>query len=334
MTREEFGRRVEEIKARAHGHWSDILLHLGLDERMISRKANLPCPMCGGEDRFQYTDKYGEGNYYCRGCGPGGGLKLAQAVTGMDFNAVLQAVERYLGLNPVTLPKGAGESSNARMKKLVQRIWDEARPVTAHDEAGKYLASRGLELDQYPSVLRFHPSLGYYGQDADGKTCKLGEYGAMLACIQAADGSVVSLHRTYLKHGRKLDVQDAKKVLAAGHSGAAIRLWQPTNELAIAEGIEKSIAVRLATQKPVWAGICASNLEKLWLPETVSKISIYADNDADSEFAGQFYAFALARNLKRKCRQREVQVFIPSKPGVDWSDIWVLQQQAVQQQAA
>ena len=25
--------------------------------------------MCGGTDRFQYTDKFGEGNYHCRGCG-------------------------------------------------------------------------------------------------------------------------------------------------------------------------------------------------------------------------------------------------------------------------
>jgi putative DNA primase/helicase len=47
--------------------------------------------------------------------------------------------------------------------------------------------------------------------------------------------------------------------------------------------------------KPVWAGLNAGNLEKLWLPDTVRKVCIYADNDADGDFAGQAFAFALAR---------------------------------------
>jgi putative DNA primase/helicase len=301
---------------------------------MIIRKANMPCPKCGGTDRFQFTDKFGEGNYHCRGCGPGGGFMLAQAVTGMDFNTVLKAVERYLGLNPAAAPNGASQDSGARMRYLVQRIWNEAQPVTANDDAGKYLASRGLGLDQYPAVLRFHPALGYYGEDASGKSKKIAEYPAMLACIQAADGSIVSLHRTYLQDARKLAVHDAKKVLASGYCGAAIRLWTPTEELAITEGIEKSIAVHLATAKPAWAAISAGNLEKLWLPETVNRISIYADNDSDGDFAGQYFAFALARRLKRERPQSEIQVFVPRQPGRDWSDIWVMQQKAAIRLAA
>ena len=35
-----------------------------------------PCPTCGGADRFQYTDRFGNGNYHWRGCRAGGGLKL------------------------------------------------------------------------------------------------------------------------------------------------------------------------------------------------------------------------------------------------------------------
>ena len=40
-----------------------------------------------------------------------------------------------------------------------------------------------------------------------------------------------------------------------------------------------------ATGKPVWAGLNAGNLEKLWLPDSVRKVCIYADNDADGDFA-------------------------------------------------
>jgi putative DNA primase/helicase len=328
QTSEDFKRHVEDVKTRAHGRWPEILLHLGLEPRMIVKRDNLPCPMCGGRDRFQFTDKYGEGNYHCRQCGSGGGFKLAQAVTGMTFNEVLQAVERYLGVMPA-LAHPSTVPSTDRMKKLARRIWDEARPITPGDEVDRYLRGRGLALSVYPSVLRFHPSLGYYEKDA-GKSRKVGEYPAMLACIQGADGGIVSVHRTYLQEGRQL-AHDAKKVLSSGINGAAIRLFEATTELAITEGIEKSLAVHLSTHRPTWAALSAGNLEKLWLPPSVTRIWIYGDNDADGDFAGQAFAFALARRLKREGKvsgTRQVEVFIPKQPGTDWSDIWFQQSQA------
>src|SRR5581483_3995716 len=101
MKTHEFEARVAEVKRRAHGRWTEILLSLGIDERILNRR-NQPCPLCGGTDRFQYTDKFGEGNYYCRGCGPGGGLKLLQGVQGWSFGMVLQRVEsRVGGIEPV-----------------------------------------------------------------------------------------------------------------------------------------------------------------------------------------------------------------------------------------
>ena len=68
---DDFEERVREVKARAYGHWTGILTALGVDPKILNRK-NQPCPMCGGTDRFQYTDKFQEGNYYCRSCGAGG----------------------------------------------------------------------------------------------------------------------------------------------------------------------------------------------------------------------------------------------------------------------
>ena len=77
----EYVARVDDVKRRAHGCWTEILAHLGVDE-CILKKRNMPCPICGGTDRFQYTDKFGEGNYHCRSCGAGGGFKLLQAIMG------------------------------------------------------------------------------------------------------------------------------------------------------------------------------------------------------------------------------------------------------------
>ncbi|MBT9597763.1 MAG: toprim domain-containing protein [Vitreoscilla sp.] len=320
----EYAARVEEVKRRAHGRWTEILASLGVEERILKRR-NLPCPLCGGTDRFQYTDKFGEGNYHCRHCGPGGGFKLLQAVKGIDFNTALQDVERCVGAVLPLLRTVSTEPSAERMKTLAKRIWDEARPVIAGDEVDRYLTGRGLGLASYPKVLRLHPALGFYEKDGAGKARKVAEYPAMLACIQGRDGHAVTLHRTYLEDGRKAAVREAKKVLSSGINSAAVRLFEPTDELAIAEGIETALAVHLATGKPVWAGLNAGNLEKLWLPDSVRRVCVYADNDADGHFDGQAFGFALARRLKREERRtgpREVQVFVPKEPGTDWADVW------------
>ena len=222
------------------------------------------------------------------------------------------------------------------MKKLAQRIWGEARPVTAGDEVDRYLVGRGLRMPVVPKVLRFHPALGYYAKDAAGKSTKVTEYPAMLACIQGPDGHAVTLHRTYLKDGGKAPMSDPKKVLSAGINGAAVRLFEATEQLAITEGIETALAVHLATGKPVWAALNAGNLEKLWLPATVTRVCVYADNDADAGYDGQAFAFALARRLKREeagTSPRQIQVFLPKQPGLDWADVWRSRMENIQRAA-
>ncbi|MEO3715606.1 DUF7146 domain-containing protein [Roseateles flavus] len=333
MTHEEYQARIEHVKTLAQDRWPEFLLQLGLDPRMIKKRLNMPCPFCGGTDRFQFTDKFGQGNYHCRSCGPGGGFQLAQQVLGMDFHQVLRQAEDYFNASPrpTQARDAASAQSTDRGKMLIQRIWNEARPIAKGDPVDRYLASRGLALSAYPAVLRCHPCLGYYQKDEAGKSHKVAEYPAMLARIDDSNGHVVSLHRTYLPDGSKLAASDAKKVLCAGISGAAVRLFAPTHQLAVTEGIEKGFAVHLATGHAVWSALNAGNLEKLWIPSGVTEVSIYADNDADSDFAGQAFAFALARRLRREeCPKgrRKVQVFVTRQPGSDWSDVWYRRWQA------
>jgi putative DNA primase/helicase len=337
MDSQAFEARVAEVKRRAHGRWTDLLHALGVDEKVLNKR-NQPCPLCGGTDRFQYTNKFGDGNYHCRGCGAGGGLKLLQAVLGWDFVTVLKRVEECVGSMPMPVqarPRSS-EPPPDRMKKLAKRIWEEARPVTQGDDVDRYLCHRGLSLVAYPKVLRFHPALGYYEKDASGTSRKVAEYPTMLACIQGSDGHAVTLHRTYLEGGRKVVHRDAKKVLSAGINGAAVRLFEATEELAIAEGIETALAIHLSTGKPVWAAINAGNMEKLWLPETVRRICIYSDNDAHAEYDGQASAYALARRLKKEEKrtgQRRVEVFVPRHAGCDWADVWRSRLENMQQAA-
>lgn len=352
MDRLAFEAKVQDLKSRAHGRWTEILTSQGMDPKILNKR-NQACPMCGGTDRFQYTDKYGEGNYFCRGCGPGGGLKLMEGVLGLDFSTILKRLEDCVGVTPVTpLQQAAGPSAQS-MKRLAKRIWDEAKPVARGDEVDRYLCSRGLGLEYYPKVLRCHTALGYYEKVGD-KTKKLGECAAMLACIQGPDGRAVTLHRTYLKDGKKAFGSQSKKVLSSGIAGAAVRLAEATQELAVAEGIETALAVYLATGKPVWAALSAGNLERLWVPPCVKRVCIYGDNDAGAQFDGQAAAYGLARRLCKQSskdmrmgpvevgaagegqtpRQRlHVEVFVPRQAGSDWADVR-LQRLAKAQQAA
>lgn len=325
MRDHDYAARVEAVKRRAQGRWTEVLASLGVDERILKRRP-LPCPVCkSGVDRFQYTDRFGQGNYHCRKCGPGGGFKLLQALRGTDFNTVLCDVERVLGMLPSAPPAGDGAPALERMKKLVQRIWEEARPIVAGDEVDRYLRSRDLALPAYPTAIRCHPALGYFRKDGAAKPRKVAEYPAMLACVRSASGDALTLHRTYLHDGRKLLAPDAKKVLCAGFSGAAVHLGEPGDELALCEGIETGVAVMLATGKPVWSALSAGNLEKVVIPASVRQVCIYADNDATGDYTGQASAFALARRLKReesKDAPRNVRVFLPKNPGTDWADVW------------
>ena len=142
----DYAARIDAVKQRAHGRWSEVLAAAGIEERIL-RHRNGPCPSCGGTDRFQYTDKFGEGNYHCRQCGPGGGFKLLQAVRGVDFHAALCEVERCLGVLPAAASEaGAPAAPGERMRRLVQRIWDEARPVVAGDEVDRYLRTRSTPV--------------------------------------------------------------------------------------------------------------------------------------------------------------------------------------------
>ena len=241
---------------------------------------------------------------------------------------MLDDIEALVGSVRLATSSGLAGPSPERMKRLCHQTWTEAKPVAIGDEVDRYLRGRGINQGAYPRTLRFHPSLGYYEKQPGQKRSKLiASYAAMIACVQGPDGHAVTLHRTYLRDGRKALGDQSKKLLSAGINGAAVRLDEATDELALTEGIETALAVRLRTGKPTWAAINCGNLERIWIPEQVQRVCIYADNDSDAEFAGQASAYILAQRLVREAKKagvpRTVEVFVPRQAGTDWADIWL-----------
>ena len=89
--------RFEAAKRGAKGRWRDIFVSAGIEESLLV-KPNRPCPLCGGRDRFSFTDKYEVGNYLCRHCGHGDGFELLSRFLGISVFDALETVERFCGL--------------------------------------------------------------------------------------------------------------------------------------------------------------------------------------------------------------------------------------------
>lgn len=296
-----------DVRTVAAGRWRSILATLGMDERSLSGK-HCACPMCGGRDRFRFDNRDKRGTYFCSGCGAGDGVKLAMGITGLSFKDAAREIERLAGVvQPVT---GKPDRSNEDKLATLRRVFRESKPIQRGDEAYAYLAGRGLTLHDLPEAVRVHPGLRY--QDDDHK----GVYPAMVATVIAPDGKAVSLHRTYLKEGRKAPVSNPKKLMQGlPLSGAAIRLTAVSEVLGIAEGLETALAASELFEVPVWSCVSAQGIESFEPPEGVREVIVFADNDPN--FAGQKAAFAAAHRLKIK--GFEVEVCIPPEPG-DWLD--------------
>jgi phage/plasmid primase-like uncharacterized protein len=135
------------LHERARGRWYGILLAIGINEKFLKRK-NGPCPMCGGTDRWRFTDINGKGTWWCNNCHGGNGFALVMKFTGRPFRAVAQRIEHILGDAPVE-PIRAERSEGSRRAAL-NALWQSGRPVHADDPVDRWLHARGVGMQNYP----------------------------------------------------------------------------------------------------------------------------------------------------------------------------------------
>lgn len=83
---------IAEIQTAASGKWPAVLRALGVD--VPEKQAHIPCPVCGGKDRFHW--KHDDvGSSYCRGCGKWrDGVQLAR-----DCGASVSQIANAAGIN-------------------------------------------------------------------------------------------------------------------------------------------------------------------------------------------------------------------------------------------
>ena len=210
-----------------------------------------------------------------------------------------------------------------KRRSQLNRTWGESVPLDHPDAEPvlRYLDQRlgGHNLDPWPKALRCRLNLPYYETAKGGR--KVGEYPSMIAMVTGPTGVPVTLHRTYLEPDGtgKATVPSPKKIMGVPFpktiTGAAIRLCEPAERLAVAEGIETASSVYVATQEPVWAAISAHGLASVVIPATVREVLIYAD--CDESGVGQRAGEIL--RLRLQAEGRTVSLFIPPEPG-DFND--------------
>lgn len=299
---------MSEITRRAQFRWKSILPLLGVAAEHLTGKHG-PCPMCGGVDRFRFDNRDGRGTWICTHCGAGDGFALLTKLRGHTFPDACRAVEGVIGASRVERTRR--QATPKFITDVMNAIWRSSSIVTPADKvAGHYLNARGIVLSRYPAVIRSCEHLRY-----DEKH----QHPGMVAKVTSADGDAVALHRTFLADdtARRLEVDDAKRVLGSMPAGCAVRLGDPVAEMGIAEGIETALSAGILFGLPVWAALNDSRLMAWEPPEGVTSVVIFGDND--QSFAGQAAAHGLAKRLA--ARKIKVDVRIPEKPGTDWNDV-------------
>jgi putative DNA primase/helicase len=346
--------RAEDL---AYGRWPEILVHAGIDNSCFSRKHG-PCPLCGGKDRYRWTNKDG-GLWVCNSCNEGkyaNGFKMLMEHLGLDFRGAADYVRGYFGSavapGPVRqIARRAANSEQDVASKLarMETLWSQAQELSDGDPVTLYLRRRVPGLSFVPRWTRFHTQLEYWAppEDPDGKPVLLGKFPAMLCKAFDVNGRFVQLHKTYLtKEGQKADVPVVKKTdRGVGVNGFAVPMQRVLGDtLGFAEGIESAIAASMLRGIPVWPCLNGPSMAAYDLPaklhDQVRNVVIFADHDERrpvkqqggvqrSRSAGLHYAEQLARRVRAHCKR--VLIVKAGRVGFDMADHW--QKHAGQEQA-
>ena len=308
-------RSGESVHDRARGRWRHLLMALApeaVNDPRFFKRQNMPCPMCGGVDRFRWTDAGGDGVWVCNACGGGTGVDLVMRLHGLDFKGALELIDPELPNARVYVPKATARQFDGSAE------WGRGHRLAAGDLVTRYLAGRGIELGaKLPTQLRFR---------ADARTQDGRRLPAMMAQFVSPCLSWTTVHFTFLTEDGANVRDERGKSLRKFHpgtipKGGAVRLCPSAETMGVAEGIETALSAMAMFDVPVWAVLSTNGMAEWQPPEHVRHVIIFADNDR--KYGGQHAAYALAYRLSvdRRSKVESVEVRAPEDPGMDWNDV-------------
>jgi putative DNA primase/helicase len=298
------------------GRWPSILMQLGLplSEKLLNHK-NVPCPMCGGTDRFQFTDK-DVGLWHCRGCGEGGdGVRLVMRMKRIGFKEAAQLIEGVVG-GSARAPQNGGSGNGAVKPCDPLKPWRGASDILG-TVGDVYLRNRGLALTAFEArPLRFRRQ--YHWKSGTVWPC-------IVALVRLADGTELCGHQTFLEEDGSAKARllgEAARLFPSGSKVMGGGVWfgasNPKLQFLVGEGIESTLsAMRLYGAVGGCAALSAPGPTGLVLPAEARLVRIFADNDPD----GKGLAAAVSARLRWRSEGREVRISHSPTVGVDANDV-------------
>lgn len=263
------------------------------------------CPLEGiGDDRFSINVRTGA--WSCRKCGLGG-HDVIHLVMWSENRKFVDALERINGEKPgrdvsaeeldeqrrkADQEQARRDAASAEFREKARKagfgIWEKSKRPDWTDRfspVARYLEKRGIPvaklLEAAPAgpvlhEIKLHPWREETTDDLGRKNwITMAETGAMIACVQLADGKFGAVHQTWIDtdqpKGRLVLPDDekgkprpTKKVLGA-KKGGAIRLFTPKapKRIVMGEGIETTLTAMAHAFEPdtaYWAGVDLGNM--------------------------------------------------------------------------
>ncbi len=189
--------------------------------------------------------------------------------------------------------------------------WRAANACSDRDVVRRYVRKvRGISLDLPPTIRQ--------GISVRGRA----PLPTMLAAVQAPNGKVVAVQETFLTWAATKAPVSIPRLTTGTLGHGAVRLGPASDALGIAEGVESGLAAMELSGVTCWATLGAQRLSRLWLPEVVRTVHIFADSDEP----GQRAAAQAASRFEREGRR--VAVRMPPEGAGDWNDALLAQREA------
>lgn len=324
--------------------WYDVLNRFGL--RIGDRPWAKPgtCPICHKLNSFRFTNYQAEGDWICKNCGAGKGVRLVKDALGLSAAQFFEEVRsdgvyaRSIGA-PIVIEKEFSPRKVAINLSKIKTVEQKMIPVRRGDGVFTYLTTRvpGLDVTRL-SGLSFVKSLEFFEEiETDGKKRSIsrGFFPAMIAKVVDCDGNRVTLHRTFLSRSakQKAPFENVKMQMGGVRKLNGDHIPLVTNPasrvLAVGEGIEGMATVAVAHDYTinVWSMLNAGNLAKAAISRDLfDVVIIYADFDKVNKATGKRTGTAKAEELKLRLLEHGFEVviyYVHMGEDTDCCDVWV-----------
>jgi hypothetical protein len=204
-------------------------------------------------------------------------LDLIMFNRGLGFRGALVEVQSFLHMphlpeQPVTSPHENPDAYDPIA--AARRLFAASVPITG-TLAERYLYSRGIELTQDHTALRFHPHC-YYRNETGFEA-----WPAMIAAVTDLKGEITGIHRTWLDPETCDKAPVAQPRRALGQLlGNTVRFGQVGDIAIAAEGLETALTLKmLFPSLSILAALSAAHLGALILPDRLYRLYVACDND-------------------------------------------------------